>query len=124
MGNSTVTRSTWALGVVSAEKSGYPIFIWGLGELKGETSPVYFSARYGDFVFSMPRQERFGTKEIEALVARLFSAGLSEPPMLREVQGVYERFADKLKGVSPDRIGEIYDQLEYEWRSLLTNTGR
>ncbi len=122
MSSQAVTTSTWKIGVRRAEKSNYPIFVWGIGNLVDEKSPVYFSSRYGDFMFSMPRQDRFATKEVGRLIERLSLAGLSEPPQLREVQAVYERFADGLKGVTPDRIGEIYDQLDYEWRKLLSGT--
>ncbi len=120
MGNLTDTKSTWTLGV-QRSGNGLPIFAWGRGDLKGVSSPVSFAAQTGNFLLRLPRQEAFSTQDVMVFRRRLETVGLSEPPELRRVQEVYERFEEMIESVGPERAGEFYDQLEYEWRKLLAS---
>ncbi len=118
MGSSTVT-TTWSLGINNAEVSGYPIFLWGRRSGIGVGSPVYFSSQFGDFTLALPRQDKLDTKNIFLLIERLVESGMSEPPELRKVQEIYERFADNLHSKDQSIKGKARDQMVTEWRKLL-----
>ncbi len=117
---STATDGRWSMSIVHAPTDHYPLFCWEFGELTGTKSPLYASAKYGGFMWSLG-EDRAESRDPDGVLGHVASRGWSVPPLIYEVGAVLEEFAPRLRKATEEEKRTLYHQLEERWRDLLAN---